>query len=90
MVLFTPNFAVIFGSHFEEFIASVSCKLTALVSQLLHFGSRQWLEIRSDGQVLIENFHRVDAADRSGDRQTHGIAQSLEFSVLDALAGIFC
>src|SRR6267378_3697870 len=77
MVLFAPNFAVIFGSHFEEFIPSVSRKLTALVSQLFQFGSREWLEIRGDSKVLIENFHRVDTANRSCNRQTHSIAQSL-------------
>src|SRR6267154_3408348 len=77
MVLFAPNFAVIFGSHFEEFIPSVSRELTALVSQLFQFGSREWLEIRGDGKVLIKNFHRVDTADGSCNRQTHGIAQSL-------------
>ena len=48
MVLFAPDFAVIFGSHFEEFIPSVSRKLTALVSQLFRFGSREWFEIRGD------------------------------------------
>jgi len=74
MVLFAPNFAVIFGSHFEEFIASVSRKLTALASQLFQFGSREWLEMRGDSKVLTENFHRVDTANRSCNRQTHGIA----------------
>jgi len=69
MVLFAPNFAVILGSHFEEFIPSVSRKLTALVPQLFQFGSRQRLEIRGDSKVLIENFHRVDTADRSCNRQ---------------------
>src|SRR6267143_7172529 len=77
MVLFAPNFAVILGSHFEEFIPSVSRKLTALVPQLFQFGSRERLEIRGDSEVLIENFHRVDTANRSCNRQTHGIAQSL-------------
>src|SRR5260370_7941838 len=77
MVLFAPNFAVILGSHFEEFIPSVSRKLTALVPQLFQFGSGERLEIRGDSKVLIENFHRVDTADRSCNRQTHGIAQSL-------------
>src|ERR1039458_3850815 len=77
MVLFAPNVAVIFGSHFEEFIPSVSRKLTALVSQLFQFGSRERLEIRGDSKGLFKNFHRVDTANRSCDRQTHGIAQSL-------------
>jgi hypothetical protein len=57
MVVFAPNFAVIFGSHFKEFIPSVSRELMALVSQLFQFGGREWLEIRGDSKVLIENFH---------------------------------
>src|SRR5258708_29693753 len=77
MVVFGPKFAVIFGGHFEEFIPPVSRKQTALVSQLFQFASREWLEIRGDGKVLIKNFHRVDTANRSCNRQTHGIAQSL-------------
>src|ERR1700751_565959 len=77
MVLFAPDFAVIFGSHFEEFITAVSRELTALVSQRFQFGSCEWLEIRCDSKVLIENFHRVDTANRSRNRQTHGIAQPL-------------
>jgi hypothetical protein len=48
-----------------------------LVSQLFQLGSREWLEIRGDSKVLIENFHRVDTANRSCNRQTHGIPQSL-------------
>ena len=77
MVLFVPNFTVIFGSHFEEFIPSVSRELTALVSQLCQFGCRHRLEIYGDSKVLIENLYRVDTANRSCNRQTHGIAQSL-------------
>jgi hypothetical protein len=76
MVLFAPNFAVIFGSHFEEFISSVSGKLTALVSQLFQFSSGEWLDIRSDSKVLIENFHRVDTANRSCNRQPRGYDQN--------------
>src|SRR6266853_4211997 len=77
MVLFAPNFAVIFGRHFEEFIPSISRELTALVPQLFQFGSRESLEIRGHSKVLIQNFDRIDTANRSCNRQTHGIAQSL-------------
>jgi hypothetical protein len=77
MVLLAANFAVILGGHFEKLIASVGCKLTALVPQLFQFSVRERLKIRGDGEVLIQNLHRVDSADRRGDRQTHGIPQSL-------------
>jgi hypothetical protein len=77
MMLFAPHFAVMFGSHFEEFISSVSRELTALVSQFFQLSGREWLEIRGDSKVPIENFHRLDTANPSCNRQTHGIAQSL-------------
>jgi hypothetical protein len=50
MVLFAPRFAIVFGSHFEEFEASVARQLTALFSHLFQFDSREWLEIRGDSK----------------------------------------
>src|SRR5581483_2753204 len=77
MVLFATNFPVVFRRHLEQLKPSVCRQRMALLANVFHFGFREGFEVHGNRQILIQHLHGIDAADRGGHWEAHGIAQSL-------------
>ena len=71
-MLAAAKIAIVLHGAFVEFVSTI-VELFAVVAKRLHLIGGEWLEIAQDRQVLIEDFHGIDAADGRGNGQTHGV-----------------
>ena len=76
-MLLAADLAIILGCNFEKFESPIGREKAALLAEALHLSRCQRLEIYGYLQVLIQNLHRIDAADRGRNRQAHRVAQPL-------------
>ncbi|MEA2262251.1 MAG: hypothetical protein QOJ51_5076, partial [Acidobacteriaceae bacterium] len=71
-MLTASKIAVVLQCAFVEFVSTI-VELFAVVAEGLHLIGGERLEIAQDRQILIEDFHGIDAADGRGDGQAHGV-----------------
>ena len=88
-MLAAPKIAVVLQCAFVEFVSTI-VELFAVVAERLHLIGGEWLKIAQDREILVENFHGIDAADGRGDGQAHGVGKRFgggECAIRDDLAG---
>ena len=73
-MLATAKIAVVFQCAFVEFVSTI-LELFAMVAEGLHLIGGEWLKIAQDRQILVQDFHGIDAADGRGDGQAHGVGK---------------
>lgn len=76
MVLFAAHVAVVFHRSFEELVAAVGGPLVDAIFEGAPLGLGHGLEIAGDGEVLLEDFERIHAADGGRDGEAHGVTQA--------------
>jgi len=87
-VLAAAKIAVVLQCAFVKFVSTI-VELFAVVTERLHLIGGERLKIAQDRQILVEDFHGIDAADGSGDGQTHGVGKRFgrcECTIRDDLA----
>ena len=88
-MLAAAEIAVVLQRAFVEFVSAI-VELLAVVAELLHLISGEWLKVAHDREILIEDFHGIDAADGRSDGQAHGVAKRFggcERAISDKLSG---
>jgi hypothetical protein len=73
-VLAAAKVAVVLQCAFVEFVSTI-VELFAVVAERLHLIGGERLKIAQDRQILVADFHEIDATDGGGDGQAHGVGK---------------
>jgi hypothetical protein len=88
-VLAAAKIAVVFQGAFVEFVSTI-VELFAAIAERLHLPRSERPKIAQDREILVEDFHGIDAADGRGDGQAHSVGKCFggsECAIRDTLSG---